>query len=176
MKKTTYIFFLLLLGSLAACSKKSEDNQPSRSTLIVKTWLLTSAVVSPAIPYPAPPSTPILQISDLYNLALTPCDKDDWYVFKADKTIEVQEGSSASCSSTIPATQVKSTGTWSLNTDETQLNYKAGAYDFKADILEISQTQMKLRTDAQAFSSLVPASYGIAIPNGTKIDLVYTAK
>jgi hypothetical protein len=165
-KITLSLIAIFAILALSNCKKKTEEPvpAPSRSTLIVKSWVLTGATASPAVN----------GLTNVYFL-LPPCDADDQYIFKADKTIEVQEGSSTACKNGKPATEVKNQGTWSFNTDESKLTFKAGLFNIQADILEMSATQMKLRTDASAFATLA-ATYNIIIPSGTKADLTFTAQ
>ena len=81
--------------------------------MLVGTWKVTAFTVNPPIDFFG------TQISDVYNSVFFPnCAKDDLYIFKSDKSYEINEGPSK-CDDSDP--QIQEVGTWGFSTNETLL-------------------------------------------------------
>lgn len=134
MKKP--IFFLLGLGLalfLGACD--SDSDSASNTEKLTGQWKLTAATTS--FTFNGVPTT-----VDAYA-QLAACDKDDTIEFKADGTTVSDEGATK-CDPTDPQQEA---GTWTFTQNETHLVVSGPDYDFDAEIVELSDTRMRVTFD-----------------------------
>lgn len=125
---------LLLLGialSLVACKK---DEEASRADILTSgKWKLSASIAQFTF-------NGNLQTVDVYaNLGA--CQKDNTAEFKTDGTLISDEGPTK-CGSQDPQ---QTTGTWSLEQNETRLKIAGGGYNFDAEILEFSDTKVRVK-------------------------------
>lgn len=131
MKLKNYFFILVAILLIQACSKKDETPAAvTKTTLISKTWLVTTATVSPAIP----------GIGSNLLAGATACDLDDITVFNANASYTIEEGATK-CNASDP--QVYERGTWRFINNETQLETtETGGTPVVANLTELSANRM----------------------------------
>ena len=171
MKKHILIFsfFLLIIFSC----KKNTDPGPTRTSLVAKTWLLTSITFSPALAVSYYGST--IQLTDA-TLLLKDCTKDDLYTFNSDKTFIVDEGATK-CNSSDPQTKAK--GTWSLSTDQNTLNFNYNLVNISGNIISLNPTTLQISTNAANLATALVASnaaYSIDSKSTSVATVTFTAK
>jgi hypothetical protein len=133
MKKP--IFFLLGIGLalfLGACDSDS-DNASNTDNLTSGQWKLSSGVATFTF-------NGVQQTVDVYA-QLPACDKDNFAEFKSDGTFVSDEGATK-CN---PADPQQEAGTWSFTQNETHLVVAGGDYDFDAEILELTDSRMRVK-------------------------------
>lgn len=125
---------LLLLGFaflFGACKK--DDDASNTEKLTTGQWKLTASVGKFTF-------NGVLQTVDVYaNLGA--CQKDNIVEFKTDGTTISDEGPSK-CASGDPQ---QTTGTWAFAQDETHLIVNGGGYNFDAEIIEFTDTKLKVK-------------------------------
>jgi hypothetical protein len=134
--RTTSLLLLSIIFFSAACSKSSKDSAPTKAELIsTSTWKFKEAGLdndgNGQIDVQVPAS------------AIDACLLDNTLTFKADKTGTIDEGPKK-CNTTDPQT---SPFTWSLNADETQINFSTAVFagiGGDAKLLELSATNLTL--------------------------------
>jgi len=179
MKKSILIFSFLI--SIIFSCKKSNDPAPTRTSLIAKTWLLTSITFSPSLAVSYYGST--IQLTDA-TLLLKDCTKDDLYIFNSDKTFVVDEGLTK-CNTSDPQTKAK--GVWSLSkdpnsvnkTDSTLLNFNYNLVNISGNIIVINPTTLQISTNAANLASAFVASnaaYSIDSKSTSVATVTFTAK
>lgn len=103
---------LCLLATLNFISCKEDDEDPDTTELLTDgNWKLTAMTSDPAIDWFGTP------VTNVYA-QLPACIKDDFTIFKDNGTVNFDEGASK-CDPSDPQT---TSGTWTLNTDETILS------------------------------------------------------
>ena len=131
MKKFFFAALVLCLA-LGACQKSGEDDDEQPPT---KTEMLTSGSWKITAVDADTLGDGTFEI-DVYNLLIEACDKDDFFVFKTNGNLDLDEGPSK-CDDTDP--QV-STTSWRLLENETKLEIGGDAYD----IAELTNSTLKL--------------------------------
>ncbi|NVO30888.1 lipocalin family protein [Hymenobacter lapidiphilus] len=123
---------LLTVGSFASCSKDKDPTPITKSEqLAARNWRITAFTVKQG-------NNPI--VDEFARTA--PCDKDDFYQFKADKTFVLDEGATR-CSPNSPQTNVSG---WDINADGTILLLLEMKGATSAELYEIKElTNDKLR-------------------------------
>ncbi len=175
MKKYILIFsfFLLIIFSCKKNNPDPSNTGPSKTTLIAKTWLLTSIDFSPPLKVTYGVfSYQLNNASSLFN----DCNKDDLYIFNKDKTFIVDEGATK-CNSSDP--QTKAQDIWSLSADSTSLIFNYNKVNISGKIVDLSNTTLKINTDAANLASVfVTTGSGFYIdPKSTSVATVtFTAK
>jgi hypothetical protein len=115
MQSKTFIALALLTAILGACKKEEkQDNPVSKAEYLTSgLWLLTAYTLSPAVDFDGDGDldTDALALFEPYN-------KDDLFRFKAEGTIEIDEGPTKALA-TDP--QIKTTTTWAFADNETVL-------------------------------------------------------
>lgn len=108
-KVFSIITFALLIG-LSSC-KKDEENETltNKDYLISGNWQVTGTVLNPGIEL-----QPGIVITDVYDMLVEPCSKDDLMTFNANGTITEDEGATK-CDPDDP--QTVTDGTWTLSED-----------------------------------------------------------
>jgi hypothetical protein len=145
MKKL--FLFALVVSTLSACKKDSE-NSPSKTDLLTsKKWRITAETETSTVTTTG--SAPITTTSNQY--ATTPaCEKDNFTQFSTNKTFVEDEGASK-CDPNDPQT---TSGTWDLPGDQTKLivgtSGVPGTNDF--EVLELTSSTLRLR-DSYSYSS-----------------------
>ena len=127
---------LALIMSFSGC-KKDEDN-PSRRAMLTAgngTWKLTALTVDPALPGPG--GTTVSNIYAQFN----DCTKDDVSIFLSTNNTYREEEGATKCSQTDP--QIIRTGTWTLSSDEKNLNITAGGTATEIAITSMSGSELK---------------------------------
>ncbi|HMQ63863.1 MAG TPA: DUF5004 domain-containing protein [Flavilitoribacter sp.] len=100
------------LTLLTTSCKKDDDIAPDKTKILTSgSWQLTAMTVDPAIDWFGTP------VTNVYS-QLPACVKDDLAIFKANGTVNYDEGASK-CNPNDPQT---TTGTWTFNTDQTVLS------------------------------------------------------
>ena len=130
MKKLVY--FSLLAATLVACKKDSENTPSKTDLLTAKAWKVTSMT-----------KVATVDGQKYTETSIDPCEADDSFQFKADKSIVFDQGATK-CDPTNPQ-QV--TGTWAFsNKEQTKLkvtlpnNFLIG----EAEIKELTPNSMQL--------------------------------
>jgi hypothetical protein len=113
LKLFTIISFALLIG-LSGC-KKDEGNEPmtNRDYLISGSWKVTGTVLDPGIEL-----QPGIIITDVFEVLVDACAKDDFMTFNSNGTITEDQGATK-CDPDDP--QTNSDGTWTLSEDGSTL-------------------------------------------------------
>ena len=150
--------FLLLLCGAAALGGCSEDNDnqpaPARADLLTaKSWRVTAVTTTTT-------ANGNVSVQDDF-LTYSPCDRDNFLKFKADKTA-LQDAGATKCH---PLEAQTDTLTWALTQDQTQLLLGSRTSPAEAlTIVELSATTLHLRTSQPASGSTSETG-----------DLIYTA-
>ncbi len=155
MKKLAYLALsgTTLLLALTACNDKDSDPTPAAATrtslLTGHNWKVSSATITAT-------GTTISQ-----NIFNKPCELDDFYTFRTDKTVIDDEGATK-CDQADPQQE---TGAWAFSTDEQKLTLTAGGQSLfvvapDADIKELSATTLHLT----ATGPVVDPTTGISVP------------
>jgi hypothetical protein len=115
MQSKTFIVLALLIASLSGCKKDKEQNQsPSKTELLTSgQWRLTAYTLSPPVDFDGDgsPDSDALALFEPYN-------RDDLFRFKADGTLEIDEGPTKALASDP---QIKNTTTWAFADNQTVL-------------------------------------------------------
>jgi Lipocalin-like domain len=128
-KQSCFWGYLLLLLFSASCSK---SNSPSKTALLTTSmWRLVAFDIDPARNINGHDETDMFQFYD-------PCERDDYIIFNADGTFEVNNGPQK-CA---PVDPQKIIGTWFLSGNDTKLVISpANIYlPDNSDIIELSAT------------------------------------
>lgn len=109
MKNYFKLFSMLAIAMLVVMSscEKDEETKSDQEYLTAGNWKITSVVLSPGIDIPG-----IGTITDIYDLFIEECNKDDLVKFMTNGTIVEDEGATK-CDPDDP--QTTSDGTWSLD-------------------------------------------------------------
>lgn len=143
---------VLLLASLAitcvftAC-KKDDDKPKSKADLLTaKNWRVTAAA-----------STEVgangQTITTDEYAQLDACEKDNYFQFKADKKLLINEGKDK-CD---PTDDQEVTGAWDLNSDQTKLTISdpsSSSLSIQGDILELTASTLKVKYSDGSGSTL----------------------
>ncbi|NBB19663.1 hypothetical protein GVN20_09895 [Runella sp. CRIBMP] len=133
MKKIyTWVLMLSIVFGLTQCSKTSNEEDPTPAPGVTKTELLAGKSLKTWVMISSK-----IDGKEVFNQSLV-CSRDDHTIYRTDKTYEVNEGETK-CYSQDPQTYEK--GTWSFNTDETELIIN-NEQRFK--ILELNNTTLRL--------------------------------
>lgn len=134
MKK---IALFLLIGSLGFTACKKKDKETSKADLLVQgNWKLTTA-----------------NLNGLLDLLTTfeACQKDNYYLFNADKSLSVDEGPTK-CTTSAP--QRSSDGNWSLSGNDSKITISGsslttglGALSITGDIVTLNATTLQIKKD-----------------------------
>ncbi len=136
MKKP--IFFLLGLALAFVACKDDEASKTNTEKLTSGKWQITASVAKFT-------SNGVEQTVDVY--AITPaCRKDNTAEFKTDGSLIADEGATK-CSTNDPQQE---TGTWTFEQNETHLHVVGTDYSFEAEILELSDSVLKVKYDTAA--------------------------
>jgi hypothetical protein len=171
MKNFQLIVFFLCLCLFIGCKDK-EAAVSTKSDRIIKNWKLTGAEFENEVKVNT--TFGIITVKEFY-IFLEDCNKDDIYEFKSDKTLivyDVKTSSDKKCSSSDP--DIRGKGNWTFNSTETQLTFNYGTTTVQAEVLEFTDTSIKLKANASDFSDLLPNS--ISVPAGAKTIITYTAQ
>ena len=134
-------FFIIALAfGIYSCKKDSTDETttpPTKTELLTaSSWKITAQTISPAIDTLGSLKTDLYAITDA-------CTQDDLYNFNASKTYTFEEGATK-CNPS--ANQIWDSGTWTFNTDETQisiLSSEVGSTPSYFTILELTASNIK---------------------------------
>jgi hypothetical protein len=148
MKKIHVLLFLVVVtvaGFLSGCKKKDDAKPLSKAELLASTtskkWKLIALTAATPLG-----SFDLFDKNNLSQVYLEDCQKDNVYIFYADKKYEEDEGATK-CDSTDP--QKADSGTWSISADETKLTISSsgggagGVTDGDMTIKELSSTTLK---------------------------------
>ena len=130
MKQIQTIIAISILMICVACKK---DNKESRMNLITSgNWKITALTIVPGydIDGDGDLDTDIFQDFDL-------CEKDDYYIFKSNGVLEVDEGPSK-CQ---PSDPQLTTGSWSFANQETEIIFDG----MQGTIEELSSSRFRMR-------------------------------
>lgn len=130
--KKSILYLLGLTLVLGACSKDSK-NATNSDKLTDGQWRLTALTTS--FTYNGVEST-----IDAYT-QLADCDKDNFFVFQSGGIFISDEGATL-CN---PSDPQQETGTWSFTQNETHLVISGTSDDYDAEILELSDTKLRLK-------------------------------
>lgn len=125
MKKLLFILSFVMLF-VSAC----KEDKTNKELLTDTDWQITAWTVSPAI----------LGITDWYA-NLEPCEKDDSFSFNSDGTATIDEGATK-CEVSDPQT---STGTWTLNADETMVTIVDDGITQEWEIVDLTSDLLKIK-------------------------------
>lgn len=131
MKKITNLFAITILLSglmgLIGCKKDSKTD-----LLTDHSWKITASTVTPGIEDPFTGNL----VTNLYDWAfISPdCVKDDFYTFKTDGNMILDEGATK-CDATDPQT---TTSTWAFNNSETIITVT----DSDGDATDVTLTEL----------------------------------
>lgn len=132
MKK--YLLLALLAASSLTACKKDKDTAPAKTKaelLVDKKWRLSALTGTYT-------DGGKLQTKDGYT-TIPSYTKDDFYTFKADKTLTYDEGPTKQNTSAPQSYP----GTWDLNSDQTKLYISpAGGSATAYDLTELTETTM----------------------------------
>ena len=123
MKRFRLPLLLLTLIAVAGCGK---DPVLTKADLLAKAWKYKSFSASAGA----------LTVDVLSQMR--PCELDDIYRFKSDKTFAVEEGLTK-CAPTDP--QIKESGPWRFNAAETKLYLGTDS----VEVIELTSTSLHLR-------------------------------
>jgi Lipocalin-like domain len=140
-------FFLPLCSVLAlsltftGCKKDKDDPAPTTSKAEILTqsgrkWKITADVTEVKVGAAATVTT-----DEFANYAA--CEKDDYLIFRSDKSLTADPGT-IKCSPSDAA----ETGVWDFNSDQTRLTVgvSGSALTLQADIVQLDNSTLKLRT------------------------------
>jgi hypothetical protein len=132
MKKIQIVFAAGIMMFCLACKKESKT---SNTDLITSgNWKLSAITVNPGYDYNGDGTID----TDIYAL-YEPCEKDDYYTFKKNGTMEINEGSSK-CD---PSSPQVSTVDWQFANNEKSIIIDGE----QATIVEISANRLQLKYD-----------------------------
>ncbi|RFP66241.1 hypothetical protein D0N36_04270 [Hymenobacter lapidiphilus] len=124
---------MLIVGSFTSCSKDKDPTPITKAEQLgARNWRITAFTSKQG-------NNPIIDEFALY----APCDKDDFYQFKADKTFVLDEGATR-CNSNSPQTSVSG---WDINADGTillLLEMKGATSAELYDIKELSNDKLRI--------------------------------
>ncbi len=157
MKSLVYVFlFVALLSVLVSCGKKDDSPAPSKeATLSANKWGVESGSFL-RLSTSNPDLNTLLKNFrlDYFDLAdVENCEKDDYMLFKADKTIYIEDGG-VKCNDTDDYGNI---GTWSMSPDKTKftMNIKADSSGLGGEVDEVLrkvyQDMNILKLDANQF-------------------------
>jgi hypothetical protein len=122
----------VLLTVFSACKKDKKETPKSKTDLLTTgQWKMTAFTVSP----PMDLDGDGIVDSDVYA-TMGACEKDDYYIFKKDGTLEQNEGASK-CDPLDPQTE---TVDWSFVNDEKEIIF----IGTRATILELTATRFRM--------------------------------
>jgi len=133
----TKLFLPLLLVSavifISGCNKDKDDKSLSRSDILtIGKWRMTALKMTPPVDYDGDG----IVDSDVYAF-IEACDKDDYFTFMKDGTLELNEGT-LKCDPLDPQTQ---TDNWSFVNDEKEIIIAGD----RCTILELNPTLFRVR-------------------------------
>jgi hypothetical protein len=117
----------------SSCQKDDDNDEPSGQEILTSgQWKITGATANPPLTIPG-----VGTISDIYNTPFVKaCFKDNYYVFNANGTAEINEGATK-CNDSDPQSDPT---TWSLSADEKELTIDGNTFT----VLELSTNKMRL--------------------------------
>lgn len=136
MKTIVWMAKLAIMGLfalfIATGCKKDEPATPDREALLTTgAWKLSAMTVDPAIDWFGTP------VTNVYP-QLPGCLKDDLTIFKANGTVNYDEGPSK-CSPNDPQT---TSGTWTFNPEQTVLSITADGETTSWDITDLTGSRV----------------------------------
>jgi hypothetical protein len=130
MKRLSALMYAIACIVLISSCKKDDEPSVPRSELLAgktsKSWKQTAGKENG---------------SDYFS-AYDDCDKDDLYVFRANKNFELNEGASK-CDPDYP--QIYDEGTWELKTNDTVIKILGDDSDLEASIVELTNTTLRIK-------------------------------
>jgi hypothetical protein len=135
------IFSLLSLTFMISACKKDKVVSSKTSLLTAGSWKMTAFTIDPAYPIYDSNFNITGYTTDMFA-TMDACDKDDTHLFKVDYSVVTDEGATK-CD---PANPQTTTGTWSLNSDETVITITEDGVSQTATLLELTSSVLKFKT------------------------------
>jgi hypothetical protein len=130
MKRLNALIYAIACIVLISSCKKDDEPSVSKTELLAgktsKSWKQTAGKENG---------------SDYFS-DYDDCDKDDLYVFNANKNFEYNEGASK-CDPNY--TQVIDSGNWELETNDTVVKILGDEVDLEASIVELTNTTLRIK-------------------------------
>lgn len=154
MKNYFKIISIIIISGLVvftSCKKDNEENTPS-DYLTSGTWKVTGTTINPGIEFNG------IVITDIYNLFIEDCTKDDLITFEADGTLIEDEGPTK-CDPDDP--QTTNDGKWSISEDGKTMTLTYPDDDPQvANVVSISESTLVISTSLNQ-------DFGIGLSNYT---------
>ncbi|MEZ4950947.1 MAG: hypothetical protein R2879_20585 [Saprospiraceae bacterium] len=132
MNKNLFAIALLVLATAFATTSCNKDEDPkTNAELILGSWKVTAASVSPEIPIVG---------TDVYSYLYEECDKDDISIFEDNGVLKIDEGASK-CNANDPQTV---TGTYLFNPTQTVITINDGSGPESFNVVELGESVMRI--------------------------------
>lgn len=169
---------IVLVFLAESCKKKKKESPIATKTELItsKSWIYSSLKFSPAIRIESFP----IPISDIYPF-MQACTLDNFMTFKSDHTFISDEGT-LKCDTTVPQT---TSGTWSLNPDETKIvfsSFNGFEEEVIFDLIELTYEKFSFRYIINGIGDLAPymdttgLATTVTIEPGTKFTITMVPK
>lgn len=178
MEQLRKLFAALMILSLvvsvfSSCKDDDDDSKEDRKAILTsKSWVMSSSKISPAIALNIPgfPST----LSDLADM-MDDCDKDDYITFKADGTVETNDGAIL-CEDEDEDDGISK---WEMNAEQTQIVLTQDGEKTTFTIVSITSSKIELSTPFSSTlfgADLTGMEAFITIADNTVMTIVFVAK
>ncbi|MBP5664001.1 MAG: hypothetical protein J6X16_07000 [Bacteroidales bacterium] len=163
MKKVLVFALIAVFAlSLSSCGKKKEKTNTEKLS-IEKGWVLSAATSSPSY-HMADGSycTDLMTEGYLYDYEL-----DDILKFESNGNMKINGGSKVPADGSDYQSGDHGVGTWKFNSDETKLTFQIPFFyddvQETADILELSETQLRVKYTFNATNNPAKEAYSFTL-------------